>query len=53
MKKDVRERYVYRFVDHKKILIVNWVENKCITIGTNYDKVEPTCNVQRWSKGTK
>ena len=24
-----------------------------VTVGTNHDKLEPTCNVQSWSKGAK
>ena len=46
MKKDVRGTYEYHFDDKNEILIVKWVENKCVTIGTNYDKVEPSCNVR-------
>ena len=34
------------------VLVVKWVDNKCMTIRTNYDKVQLTCNVQRWNKGT-
>ena len=45
MKKDVRGTYDYRFDDKNEILIVKWVDNKCVTIGTNYDKVEPSCKV--------
>ena len=25
------------------------MNNICVTIGTNYDKIEPICNVQRYS----
>ena len=53
MKKEIWGSYDYRFDDKNEILIVKWVDQKCVTIGTNYDKIEPTCNVQRWSKGVK
>ena len=53
LKKEVRGTCVYRFDDRNKILIVKWVDHKCVTIGANYDKVEPSYNVQRWSKGAK
>ena len=33
--------------------MVKWMENKCVTIGTNYDNVGPTFNVQRWNTGAK
>ena len=36
-----------------KICQQKWVDNKCVTIGTNYDKIEATCNVLRCSKGAK
>ena len=29
------------------------MDNRCVTIRPNYDKVEPTCNVQHWNKRAK
>jgi hypothetical protein len=36
-----------------KILMVRWNDNKCVTMGTNFDTVEPICAVRRWNKDKK
>jgi hypothetical protein len=36
-----------------KILMVRWNDNNCVTIGTNFDTVEPICAVRRWNKDKK
>ena len=53
MKKESRGSYDYRFDATNEILIVRWMDNKCVTIGTNYDTVEPISNVLRWRKQEK
>uniref|UniRef100_A0A0L8G4M5 PiggyBac transposable element-derived protein domain-containing protein n=1 Tax=Octopus bimaculoides TaxID=37653 RepID=A0A0L8G4M5_OCTBM len=53
MKMEPRGSYDYRFDINNEILIVRWLDNKCVTIGTNYDSVEPICNVQCWRKVIK
>ena len=35
------------------VLIVLWVDKKCVTIRTSYDKVELTYTAQRWDMGAK
>ena len=53
MKKEVRGTYDYSFDGNNENLIVKRADNKCATLGTNYDKVELTSNVQRLSKVVK
>ena len=36
-----------RFDDKTEVIILKWVNNKCVMIGINNDKIEPTCNVLR------
>ena len=50
MKKEVLGAYDFRFDDKNEVLIVKWVDNKNVTIGTNYNKIEPTCNIECWYK---
>ena len=47
MKKEKRGSFDYRFDYNEEILIVNWVDSKCVTVGTNYNTVEPIKKVQR------
>ena len=53
MQKEPRGTYDYRFDRNEEILIVKWVDNKCVTIGTNHDTVQPVKNVQRWRRESK
>ena len=53
MNKEVRGTYDYSFDGNNENLIVKRADNKCATLGTNYDKVELTSNVQRLSKVVK
>ena len=32
---------------------MKWLDNKCVTVGTNYDTVEQTKTVKRWQKEKK
>ena len=43
--KKKRGRYDYRFDSNEEILITKWVDNKGVTVGTNYDTVQPIRNV--------
>ena len=52
-KKEKRGSYDYRFDCNEEILIVKWLDNKCVTVGTNYDTVEQTRTVKRWQKEKK
>ena len=53
MKKEPRGTFDYRFDTNNEILIVRWLDNKCVTMGTNYDTVEPLNHVLRWRKQEK
>ncbi|XP_066959027.1 piggyBac transposable element-derived protein 3-like [Macrobrachium rosenbergii] len=53
MRKETRGSYDYRFDTNEEVLMVNWLDNKCVTVGTNYDTVEPLAKVQRWIKTSK
>ena len=46
LKKEKRGSYDYRFHCNEEILIVKWLDNKCVTVGTNYDTVEQTKTAQ-------
>ena len=49
LKKKPRGYFDYRFEIENSILIVMWIDNGVVTIGTNYDVVEPLDSVRRWS----
>ncbi|XP_068205405.1 piggyBac transposable element-derived protein 3-like [Palaemon carinicauda] len=53
MKKEPRGTCDYRFDCNEEILIVKWVDNKCVTIGTNPDTVQPIKSVQSWQREFK
>ena len=53
MKKEERGSYDYRFDTKNEILIVKWLDNKCIIVGTNYDTVQPVGRILRWKKSIK
>lgn len=46
MKKQARGLYDYRFDTNNEILIVKWLDNKHVIVGTNYDTVKPLGKVQ-------
>lgn len=50
MKKRPRAEYDYRFDMENEISIVRWKDNNVVTIGTNYDTIEPLGKVKRWCK---
>ena len=41
------------FMTKDLVLIVLWVDKKCVTIRNSYDKVELTYTAQRWNMGAK
>ena len=53
LKKKPRGYFDYRFEIENSILVVKWVDNSVVTIGTNYDVVEPLDSVRRWSASEK
>lgn len=53
MKKQKRGSYDYRVDTKEEILIVKWLDNKYVIVGTNYDTVEPIGKVQRWQRDKK
>ena len=53
IKKETRGSYDYRFDTNEEVLMVKWLDNRCVTVESNYDTVEPLVKVQRWMKATK
>ncbi|XP_047120567.1 piggyBac transposable element-derived protein 2-like [Schistocerca piceifrons] len=41
LKKTVRGNYNYQFDKNGEVLFVRWHDNRCVTIDTNFDQVEP------------
>ncbi|KAF2901751.1 hypothetical protein ILUMI_04429 [Ignelater luminosus] len=50
IEKHNRESHDYVFDGENEVLLVRWNDNKCITMATNYDTIEPIVSVQRWNK---
>ncbi|XP_049799761.1 piggyBac transposable element-derived protein 3-like [Schistocerca nitens] len=50
LKKTVRGNYDYQFDRNGAVLFVRWHDNRCVTIGTNFDKVEPLGAATRYSR---
>ncbi|XP_046991384.1 piggyBac transposable element-derived protein 2-like [Schistocerca americana] len=50
LKKTVRGNYDYQFDRNCEVLFVRWHDNGCVTIGTNFDKVEPSGAATRYSR---
>ena len=50
MKKQQRGTYDYCFDTNEEILFVKWRDNTCVSIGTNYDLVEPLQKVLRYQR---
>ncbi|KAJ2948736.1 hypothetical protein O0L34_g7996 [Tuta absoluta] len=48
MKKQPRAEYDYRFDKKNEITIVRWKDNNVVTMGSNFDNVEPLGKVKRW-----
>lgn len=48
-----RGSYDYRFDNKNKILLVKWNDNKCVSMATNFDTINPEASVARWSKEQK
>ena len=47
LKKEKRVTYNFRFDCNEEIPILQWLDNKCVTVGTNYGTVEPIQMVKR------
>lgn len=53
LQKEARGALDYRFDSDNQILFVRWKDNKCVTVGTNFEPVEPFSNVYRWDSEQK
>lgn len=53
IEKSNRGSHDYVFDRENEILLVRWNDNKCVTMATNYDTIEPMVSVQRWNKKEK
>lgn len=53
LQKEERGNFDYRFDKNGDILIVKWNDNKCVTVGTNYDNIFPLKNAPKWNKAAK
>ncbi|KAF2890895.1 hypothetical protein ILUMI_15278 [Ignelater luminosus] len=51
--KEERGSFDYRFDTNVEILIVKWNDNKCVTIATNFDTIEPLNKASRWDRKAK
>ncbi|KAF2901899.1 hypothetical protein ILUMI_04285 [Ignelater luminosus] len=40
-------------LNSKEVLILKWNDNKCVTMGTNFDTIESLCKAIRWSKSSQ
>lgn len=50
MKKKPRAEYDYSFDTKNEITMVRWKDNNVVTMGTNFDDIEPLGKVKRWCK---
>lgn len=50
LEKEERGSYDYQFDEKNEILMVKWNDNKCVSLGSNFDTVEPLASAQRWNK---
>ncbi|XP_049809392.1 piggyBac transposable element-derived protein 3-like [Schistocerca nitens] len=50
LKKTVRGNYDNQFDRNGEVLVVRWHDNRCVTIGTNFDKVEPLGAATQYSR---
>lgn len=53
LEKNGRGSYDYQFDQKNKIFAVKWNDNKCVTLATNFDAIEPIALAPRWSKEKK
>lgn len=51
--KEDRGTYDFRFDVNGEILFVKWNDNKCVTIATNFDGIEPLAQTSRWDRKLK
>lgn len=50
LQKEARGQYDYRFDKNGEVLFVRWNDNRCVTLGTNHDFVEPVNRAPRYSR---
>ena len=53
LKKQERGWLKYAYKETNKIFIAKWKDNSIVTLGTNYDTVDPLDSVKRWCKDMK
>ena len=53
LKKQERGWLKYAYEETNEIFIAKWKDNSIVTLGTNYDSVDPLNSVKRWSKDMK
>lgn len=53
MKKEQRGFHDYMYDKTGEVLFVRWNDNRSVTIGTNFDTIEPEVKVSRWSREAK
>ena len=46
-------RYEYKFEEEKEICVTRWNDNKAVTVGSNFIRVEPVANVSRFSRSER
>ncbi|KAF2893238.1 hypothetical protein ILUMI_12929 [Ignelater luminosus] len=46
-------RFDFRFDKNGEVLILKWNDNKCVTMGTNFDTIELLGKATRWSKSSQ
>lgn len=51
--KDPRGTFDHRFDSNGEILILKWNDNKCVSIATNHDYIEPLSQAPRWDRKAK
>lgn len=51
--KEARGTFDYRFDTTGEILFLKWNDNKCVTIATNHENVEPLHQASRWDRKAK
>nr|CAH7750906.1 unnamed protein product [Callosobruchus chinensis]CAH7763309.1 unnamed protein product [Callosobruchus chinensis]CAH7769864.1 unnamed protein product [Callosobruchus chinensis] len=53
MNKEERGHFRYMFDKTNSLLFVKWKDSNVVTMGTNYDTIEPQSKVKRWSSVKK
>ena len=53
VEKKARGWYEYKFEEEKEICITRWNDNKAVTVGSNFIRVEPVTNFLRFSRSER